>query len=146
MVPAYCTVWCVSFTLLTCTVSRSFYDVLDIATGCHVFFSAASGPPVGVSVQDGSTCYTSVVSWSVPNPVCGVTFVIGNYSVRYRLMNGGAFTTVFSSSTSVTLQGLMVNTEYSVSVAAISSNGNLSAYTGPTQFMLQGDLYTDLQF
>ena len=100
---------------------------------------------MGVSVQDGSACYTSVVSWLPPYPVCGVAFMIGNYSVRYQRMNGGAFTTVISPSTSVTLQGLMANAEYSVSVAAISSNGNMSAYTGPTQFMLQGDLYTYLQ-
>ena len=106
---------------------------------------AASGPPVGMSVRDGSECYTSVVSWSVPQPVCNVTFVIGNYSVRYKQMNGGSYTTVYSPNTSVTLQGLMANTEYSVSVAAINPNGNLSAFTGPNQFILQGDLYTYLQ-
>ena len=55
-------------------------------------------------------------------------------------MNGGAFTTVISPSTSVTLQGLMANTEYSVSVAAMNSSGVISAFTGPTQFVLQGDL------
>ena len=96
-----------------------------------------------VSVQDGTECYTSVVSWVPPQPVCG-DVIVGNYSVRYRLMNGGAFTTVDSPSTSVTLQGLMVNTEYSVSVAAISSSGIISAFTRTTQFVLQGDLYNYL--
>ena len=95
-----------------------------------------------VSVQEGTECYTSVVSWVPPQPVCGD--VIGNYRLRYRLMNGGAFTTVDSPSTSVTLQGLMTNTEYSVSVAAISSSGIISAFTGPTQFVLQGNLYNYL--
>ena len=103
---------------------------------------AAFEPPMDVSVQGGSECYTSVVSWLPPHPVCGATFMIENYSVRYQLMNGGAFTTVISPSTSVTLQGLMVNTEYSVSVAAISSSGNMSAFTGPTQFVLQGDVFS----
>ena len=96
-----------------------------------------------VSVQDGTECYTSVVSWVPPQPVCG-DVIVGNYSVRYRLMNGGAFTTVDSPSTSVTLQGLMANTEYSVSVTAISSSGVISAFTGPTQFVLQGNLYNYL--
>ena len=92
-----------------------------------------------VSVRDGTECYTSVVSWVPPQSMC--RDVIGNYSVRYRLMNGGAYTTVFSPSTSVTLQGLMANTEYSVSVAAINPDGRMSAFTGPTQFVLQGDMY-----
>ena len=71
--------------------------------------------------------------------MCGV--VVGNYSVRYQLRNrGGGYTTVFTTSTSVTLQGIAANTEYNVSVAAISSAGELSAFTEATQFELQGAL------
>ena len=105
---------------------------------CHCYFAAAPRPPTGVSVEDGAGCYTSVVSWT-PQPVCGV--VVGNYSVRYQLRSsGGGYTTVFTPSTSVTLQGITANTEYDVSVAAISSAGDVSAFTGATQFELQGAL------
>ena len=72
--------------------------------------------------------------------MCGV--VVGNYSVRYQLRSGaGASTTVYATSTSVTLQDLVPNAEYTVSVAAINSAGELSAYTETYQFELQGDLW-----
>ena len=71
--------------------------------------------------------------------MCGV--VVGNYSVRYQLRSsGGGYTTVYSPSTSVTLQDIVPNTEYDVSVAAISSAGEMSAFTATVQFELQGDL------
>ena len=80
-----------------------------------------------------------MVSWVAPQPVCGV--VAGNYSVRYQLRNrGGGYTTVFTPNTSVTLQGITANAEYDVSVAAISSAGELNAFPKATQFELQGDL------
>ena len=91
-------------------------------------------------MEDGAGCYISVVSWVAPQPVCGV--VVGNYSVRYQLRNrGGGYTTVYTPSTSVTLQGIAANIEYDVSVAAISSAGDVSAFTEATQFELQGDLF-----
>ncbi len=70
--------------------------------------------------------------------MCGV--VIGNYSVRYRLKNGGGnYTTVHSPTTSVALQGLVPNTEYTVAVAAINSAaGDIGSFTELTQFALQG--------
>ena len=71
--------------------------------------------------------------------MCGV--VVGNYSVRYQLRSsGGGYTTVFTPSTSVTLQGITANTKYDVSVAAISSAGDVGPFTEATQFELQGDL------
>ena len=113
---------------------------LDIlALLLHCYFAAAPQTPTGVSVEDGAGCYTSVVSWT-PQPVCGV--VVGNYSVRYQLRIGaGASTTVYATSTSVTLQDLVPNAEYTVSVATINSAGELSAYTETTHFELQGDLW-----
>ena len=105
----------------------------------HCYFAAAPRPPTGVSVEDGAGCYTSVVSWT-PQPLCGV--VAGNYSVRYQLRSsGGGYTTVYSPSTSVMLQRLVPNTEYDVSVAAINSAGEMSAFTETVQFELQGDLW-----
>ena len=72
--------------------------------------------------------------------MCGV--VVGNYSVRYQLRSGaGASTTVYATSTSVTLQDLVPNAEYTVSVAAINSAGELSAFTETVQFEMQGDLW-----
>ena len=71
--------------------------------------------------------------------MCGV--VAGNYSVRYQLRSSGGYTTVYSSGTSVTLRGLVPNTEYDVSVAAISSAGVMSAFTETAHFELQGDLW-----
>ena len=70
--------------------------------------------------------------------MCGV--VAGNYSVRYQLRSSGGYTTVFTPGTSVTLQDLVPNTENDVSVAAINSAGEMSAFTETVQFELQGDL------
>ena len=89
--------------------------------------------------MDGTGCYTSVVSWAPPQTMCNI--VIGNYSVRYQLNDSvGATTTVYSSSTSVTLQDLVPSAEYTVSVAAINSAGVMSDFTEPIKFELQGDL------
>ena len=85
-----------------------------------------------------------MVSWVAPQPVCGV--VVGNYSVRYQLRSSGGYTTVYSPSTSVTLRGLVPNTEYDVSVAAISSAGEMSAFTATNQFELLGDLCVQLLY
>ena len=80
---------------------------------------------------------TAVVSCeSQQSLMCDV--VIGNYSVRYRLRFGtGGYTTVYSSSTSVTLRDLVPNAEYDVSVAAINNIGNMSAFSATFQFRVQ---------
>ena len=75
------------------------------------------------------------------------TDVMENYSVRYQLRNSsGNYTTVQSSTTSVTLQGLTANAEYIVSVAAITSAGGMSSFTEATQFELLGDFCVQLLF
>ena len=77
------------------------------------------------------------MSWTAPQSMCGV--VIGNYSVRYRLKNGGGnYITVHSPTTSVTLEHLVPYTEYIVSVAAINSAGDIGSFTGSVEFDLQG--------
>ena len=66
--------------------------------------------------------------------------MIMNYSVRYQLTSGtGGSATVYSSSTSVTLQVLAPNAEYTVSVAGINSCGGTSTFTLAT-FDLQGNV------
>ena len=75
-------------------------------------------PPTNVSVVAGTECSTADVSWS-PSQV-NYSAAIGNYSVRYRLRgSSGGYTTVYSSNTSVTLQGLDPSANYDVEVAAI---------------------------
>ena len=97
------------------------------------FIFAGPQPPAGVSVVVTGND-TAVVSW-VPSMSRMCDIVIGNYSVRYQLRNGtGATITVYSSSTSVTLQDLVPNAEYTVSVAAINSIGNMSAFSAMIQF------------
>ena len=94
---------------------------------------AAPDPPSGVTVVV-TDVDSALVSWDATQSwMCDI--VIENYSVRYQLRNGtGAGATVYSSSTSVTLQDLVPNAEYTVSVAAINSIGNMSAFSATVQF------------
>ena len=92
--------------------------------------STGPQPPTGLTVVvrgDG----TAVVSWEVQQSrVCDAG--IENYSVRYQLrsgMGGIDIITVYSPSTSVTLQGLACGEEYTVSVAAINSKGGMSSFS-----------------
>ena len=79
---------------------------------------------------------TAVVSWNAQQSrMCDV--VVGNYSVRYRLTNdtGSPPITVYTSSTSVTLNGLIPNAMYSVSVATNALGGaGMSAFSATTKF------------
>ena len=77
---------------------------------------------------------TAVVSWSPSmSRMCDV--VIGNYNVRYRMSNSnGDYTTVNTSSTSVTLRDLVSNAEYTVEVAGIDPNGQMSPFSTLFQF------------
>ena len=95
--------------------------------------STGPQPPTGLEVAVTGND-TAVVSWeSQQSRVCDV--VIGNYSVRYQLRSGsGEMITVYSSSANVTLQELVPNAEYVVSVAAINSRGNMSAFSALVQF------------
>ena len=89
-------------------------------------------PPtdVSVAVMDRDT---AVVSWTASQSrLCDVA--IANYSVKYELNGTGNYTTVNKSSTTVTLQGLLPNADYSVSVAAINSIGNMSTFSAVTKF------------
>ena len=116
------------------------YTLAPYCLVCHmqtfvVMQSSSTGPqpPTGLTVVargDG----TAFVSWeSQQSRVCDV--VIGTYSVRYQLRSGmGAIFTVYSSSTSVTLRGLACGTEYTVSVAAINSKGEMSSFSALVQF------------
>ena len=109
-----------------------------------LYTDAAPDRPAAVSVKDGAGCYSSVVSWVAPQARCGVA--IATYSVRYqqRKGGGGSYTTVSSPTTSVTLQRITANSDYDVSVAAISSGGDMGIFTEAIQFELQGDICTQL--
>ena len=84
-------------------------------------------PPtdVLVAVMDRDT---AVVSWTASQSrMCDVA--IASYSVKYELNVTRDYATAY---TSVTLHGL--TQEYSVSVAATSSNGNMSAFSAVRKF------------
>ena len=86
----------------------------------------------------GTECGTAAVSWN-PSQV-NYNAVIGNYSVKYRQRSStGGYTTVYSSSTSVALQGLDPSMEYTVEVAAVDSCGRLSGFSMVAQLDLQGN-------
>ena len=58
--------------------------------------------------------------------------VIRKYNVRYQISNSnGDYSTV---NTSVTLQDLVPNAEYTVEVAGINSNGQMSPFSALMQF------------
>ena len=105
------------------------------ATSHAIFFAGILQPPTGVSV-DITGNDTAVVSWNAQQSrMCDV--VVGNYSVRYQLTNdtGSSPITVYTSSTSVTLNGLAPNVVYSVSVATIAlGGGGMSAFSATIPF------------
>ena len=98
-------------------------------------FTEILQPPTGVSVDITGTD-TAVVSWNAQQSrMCDV--VVGNYSVRYQLTNdiGSPPITVYTSSTSVTLNGLVPDGVYSVSVASITlGGGGMSAFSATAIF------------
>ena len=58
--------------------------------------------------------------------------VIGKYNVRYQIStSNGDYSTV---NTSVTLRDLVANAEYTVEVAGINSNGQMSPFSALFQF------------
>ena len=77
-----------------------------------------------------------VVSWTASQSMmCDVAIV--NYNVKFELNGTGYYThtTVYTSSTFVTLRCLApCNAEYSVSVAAINSIGDMSAFSAVAKF------------
>ena len=109
---------------------------MDTFNTCHCF-TTDPAPPTGVSVVAGMECGTADVSWN-PSMV-EYSGAIGNYSVRYQPRSGGDYTTVYSPSTSVTLQGLNRSLEYSVNVAAIDTCGRMSGLSMEVQLDVQGN-------
>ena len=94
---------------------------------------AGPEPPanVSVAVMDSDT---AVVSWTASQSrICDVAIV--KYHVKYGLIGTGYYSMVNTSGTCFTLQGLTPhNTEYSVSVAAVNSIGNMSAFSAVKKF------------
>ena len=112
--------------------SQTQHSLITASPNPAIACYSGSLPPTGVSavVTDSSTV---VVSW---NPAfSGMCDMFAqNYTVRYRLSGGsGSYTTVNTTGTSVTLQGLAPNAEYGVEVAAIHSNVAITNFV-MTQF------------
>ena len=92
---------------------------------------------------EANGCNSANVAWTPTQlRVCDAT--IEGFSVRYQQSGTGGYSTVNTSSTSVSLQDLVPNAEYTVSVAAISSVGSMSTFA-MTQFNLQGKYLLCLQ-
>ena len=100
-------------------------------------FTGILQPPTGVSVDITGTD-TAVVSWNAQQSrMCDA--VVGNYSVRYQLTNDTGSPPIpvymYTFNTSVTLNGLVPNATYSVSVATITlGGGGMSAFSATTTF------------
>ena len=106
-------------------------DTLTFTLQCDFFTGPEAPANVSPTVTDK---YTAVLTWTASqSKMCDV--VIGNYSVRYQLSNAtGDYTTVYTPNTSVSLQDLVPNADYLVSVAAINSNGNMSNFSANIPF------------
>ena len=102
---------------------------------------AGPDPPTGVMVE-ANGCSSAIVAWTpTPSRICDVR--IEGYSVRYQLNSStGGYTTVNTSSASVTLQDLVPNAGYTMDVAAIYSNGEMSTYSAETSLIITGNTYT----
>ena len=94
-----------------------------------MFSTDAPAPPT-VTASPLSERGKISVSWTPPTAPTGST--ITGYSIQYRRRGSGSYTTVSdpgSSSTSTTLSGLEVGTEYEVRVGAKTEVG-----VGPSQY------------
>ena len=104
-----------------------------------VYFYIMPGPPT-IGMVEAKACNSPNVSWKGPEPrVCDG--VISGYTVRYRLNTGnGEHTTVNTSTTSVMLQDLAPNAEYSVEVAVTTSVGTIGPYSSKILLNITGNL------
>ena len=96
---------------------------------------AAPWPPTGLTVMSNGADTTLVLWDEQQYRMCDI--VIENYIVIYQLRNihcTCGYTTVNTSLTRVTLADLLPNTEYSVSVAAINTNGDMSTFSDTIYF------------
>ena len=95
---------------------------------CPFCILEGTGSLTNVMVE-AKSCNSANVTWMAPEPrVCND--VISGYNVRYRLNTGnGEHTTVNTSTTSVMLQDLAPNAEYSVEVAVTTSVGTIGPYS-----------------
>ena len=101
---------------------------MSISSSC-----AVPTPPTAVSASV-TGCNSAEVTWEAS---VFMTEPVLNYSVRYQWTDGGSPITEYTSSTSFTLQNLVPNSMYTVSVAGINSCGGTSEVTNTT-FALQG--------
>ena len=98
-----------------------------------------SGPPTNGMVE-AKVCNSANVTWKGSEPIV-CDGVISGYNVRYGLNPGnGEHTTVNTSTTSVMLQDLAPNAEYSVEVAVTTSVGTIGPYSSKILLNITGNL------
>ena len=74
---------------------------------------------------DVTSLNTVVVSWTASQSACDS--VITNYTVIYQGTSGRI--TKYTSNTSLVIEGLALNGQYTVSVAAVNSRGDMSTFS-----------------
>ena len=101
------------------------------------FCVLAGSVPPGVTL-DTTGCNFATLSLTKPDRLCDG--MISGYNMRYQLSSstGGDYTTINTSSTSVTLQGLLP-AEYTVQVAVITSVESIGAYSSGTTLHITGN-------
>ena len=104
---------------------------------CLFCILEGTGPPTDVMVE-AESCNSANVTWMASEPrVCDG--MISGYNVRHRLNTGnGQYTTVNTSTTSVMLQDLAPNAEYSVEVAVTTSVGTIGPYSSEYLLTITG--------
>ena len=93
--------------------------------------------------MEANGCNSANVAWTPTQlRVCDG---IESYSVRYQQSGTGDYSTVKTSSTSVTLQDLVPNAEYTVSVATITSVGSMSAFSAVSRLIMTTGNYINVR-
>ncbi len=96
-----------------------------IITGVASNVTCNATTPTSLAVANVSDS-SAQVSWDA---VAGAS-----YDVRYKITSGSTWTTTTSGSTSFTLNGLSVETQYEVQVRSKCSDGSTSNYTSSVNF------------
>ena len=110
-------------------IGNVFYAVKPVQV--TTFVNCDGSAPTGVAVNN-ITSSSAIVTWA---PISGAT-----YSIRYKKASETAWQTVTSSSATVTLNNLTINTAYHVQVAAVCS-GTTGTYSGTVNFSTVGVNY-----
>jgi hypothetical protein len=106
--------------------SSAISSTLSAAASFTTSAAAICATPVGISVS-GISAAAATVSWTA---VSGAA----SYNVQYKTSAAAAFTTVTSSTNSLSITGLVASTVYTYQVQTVCSNGLSSALSTASTF------------